>query len=159
MPVWAQGVRIEDILPNFDVFSLGKVLWWMVSGLHIQRLQLWYFEKPGVNVEGLFPDRPFIRMLNPLLAKCVVEEENDCLPDATALLDEIDKCRQIIERNADLIDEKTTRMCKTCGLGTFHSVTDENDLSAMGVRKMGGRRCNVECCDHCGYVQVFFFRD
>jgi hypothetical protein len=32
MPAWAQGVRIEDIRPSFDVFTLGKLLWSLVSG-------------------------------------------------------------------------------------------------------------------------------
>ena len=32
MPGWALSMRLEDIKPSFDVFSLGKVLWSMVSG-------------------------------------------------------------------------------------------------------------------------------
>ncbi len=31
MPGWAYSVRIEAVKPAFDVFSLGKVLWAMIS--------------------------------------------------------------------------------------------------------------------------------
>ena len=31
MPAWAMGKRLDDVQPNFDVFSLGKVLWEMIA--------------------------------------------------------------------------------------------------------------------------------
>ncbi len=74
MPPWAQGVRIEDINPTFDVFSLGKVLWSLVSGQ--PKIIFWYFDNPRYaqyNVEELFPDAPFIQLANPLFKMCIVE--------------------------------------------------------------------------------------
>ena len=40
MPAWAYGRRVDELSPTFDVFSLGKVLWAMVSGKTM--LPLWY---------------------------------------------------------------------------------------------------------------------
>ena len=73
MPGWAMSVRIEDVRPSFDVFSLGKVLWSMVSGQPV--LPLWYFDKPKFNLEHLFRGRPYVHLINAILKKCVVEEE------------------------------------------------------------------------------------
>ncbi len=89
MPPWARDLRIDEVKGTFDVFSLGKVLWWMVSDLQV--LPFWNFERPPYNLEIKFADAPFIKELNPLLRKCIVENEADCLPDAIALLSEIDK--------------------------------------------------------------------
>jgi serine/threonine protein kinase len=43
MPPWAYGRRVEELNPSFDVFSLGKLLWAMVSGKTV--LPLWYHRK------------------------------------------------------------------------------------------------------------------
>lgn len=95
MPGWAMGMRIDKVKPTFDVFSLGKLLWSMVSGKRI--LQLWYFDKDDFNVERLFPESPTIKFANPLFEKCIVENEEDCMADASVLLSEIDNTLEKIE--------------------------------------------------------------
>jgi len=101
MPAWAMGMRIEDIKPNFDIFSLGKVLWSMVSGKSI--LPLWYFNKDNFNVEQLFPKSRGIQFANPLFAKCIVEDEGDCMKDGKVLLSEIDSILESFEVGIDKI--------------------------------------------------------
>ena len=44
-PPWSYGMRLADVQPAFDVFSLAKVLWAMVSGR--PKFPLWYFERPN----------------------------------------------------------------------------------------------------------------
>ncbi len=97
MPAWATGMRIEDVKPTFDVFSLGKVLWSMTSGKHI--LQLWYFDDERFNVERMFPKSANIKWANPLFKKCIVEKEKDCLPNAGVLLAEIDEIITLVENS------------------------------------------------------------
>jgi len=99
MPPWAMGIRIEDVKPSFDVFCLGKVLWSMVSGKPV--LQLWYFDRDRFNVERLFPQSPTIKFANPLFAKCIVEGEESCIPDAGLLLQEIDRIVSRIQLSAE----------------------------------------------------------
>ena len=52
MPPWAYGKRVEELNPSFDVFSLGKVLWAMISGKTV--LPLWYHRKPEYDLSRLF---------------------------------------------------------------------------------------------------------
>ena len=52
-PPWSYSKRLEDVQPAFDVFSLAKVLWAMVSGR--PRFPLWYFDREG---NDLRPDIP-----------------------------------------------------------------------------------------------------
>lgn len=85
MPPWAMGTRQEDPTPAFDVFTLGKLLWAMVSGRH--KLLLWYFRNPEFNLEALFPRDPRMVEVNRLLDRCIVQEEKDCLPSVVELLE------------------------------------------------------------------------
>lgn len=105
MPPWAMGMRIEDIKPSFDIFSLGKALWSMVSGKSI--LPLWYFNRNDFNVEKLFPEAQFIKFANPLFEKCIVEEEKNCIQDAGELLRELDETISSIRLNSDFKQTST----------------------------------------------------
>lgn len=89
MPMWAQGRRIETISPAFDVFCLGKILWWMVSGQPIERLTAWYCDDEqyeDISLTKLFPGDRDVSVLMDVLSKCVVEREDECLKNATELL-------------------------------------------------------------------------
>lgn len=156
MPPWAMGIRLENVKPNFDVFSLGKLLWFMVSAKPI--LQLWYFKKDRFNVEKLFPDSHNIRFANPLFEKCIVEEEENCLKDAGELLKEIDKTISIIEIGADIINLSIERPCKVCGIGKYQLKVNDNQIDA---REFGfndvARKMKIFTCSHCGNVQLFSY--
>src|SRR6185436_16604940 len=67
MPLWAQSMRIDEVEPNFDVFCLGKTLWYMVNGGG--KLLAWYFEDPKFDLGRRFPNRPEMRHMNILLGK------------------------------------------------------------------------------------------
>jgi len=158
MPAWAMGMRIEDIKPSFDVFSLGKLLWSMVSGSPL--LRLWYFDRPGFNLEEKFPDTQSMTLANSLFKKCIVENEEDCLSDATSLLQEVDKVLFIINNNADLISPKVKRRCRVCGIGNYQLFVDSDNVyhaRNFGLQPTGDSTFKIFACNHCGHVQLFFF--
>jgi len=158
MPPWAMGIQIDEVKSTFDVFSIGKLLWSMVSGKSI--LQLWYFDRDRFNVERLFPDSRNIKFANSLFKKCIVEEEKDCMPDAVALLEEIDRIISIIEFNADPIDLDIKRPCKVCGIGKYELVVDDDSIETrnFGFNPAGARKMKIFVCSHCGNVQLFFYQ-
>jgi serine/threonine protein kinase len=153
MPPWAHNTRIDDVKPTFDVFSLGKVLWWMVTGYPVQRLPFWLLEK--ADVSKLHSGAPFISLVNPILKKCVVQEEDDCLANAWKLLGEIDAALDLIDNDADPIGPNSARRCKVCGVGYYRNVSDFNMLRSTGVDPSGSRKARVERCDRCGNIQTF----
>ena len=93
-----------------------------------------------------------------LFSKCIVEEEHDCLPDASALLKEIDKLLTYIVTGADP-DLKVKRICKVCGEGHYINDFGSDDHSAknFGLHDRTGnlRKYKIFACDNCGHVQVF----
>ncbi len=157
MPPWAVHKRLEEVKPSFDVFSLGKLLWAMVSG---SILPFWEIEEPEYNLEVICAKSPYIEMANPLLKKCIVRREEDCLPDATALLEEVNKFLNIIDRSADLIGEDIERSCKVCGIGVYKLIVDRDLLKITNfgfASTSHGITYKLFKCNYCGHIQLFAF--
>ena len=179
MPLWAMGKKIEDLKPTFDVYALGKILWAMISKSNV--LNAHYFEDedyPEYNLELMFPDAPYIKLVNPLLKLCVVEKEKDCLQKASYLLKRIDKTLDLIKEEetnefATKLYQKVDRAskeetftsdmeidCKVCTNGKYKLIADRrrhNDVLSFGLEPRSIRSFNIFRCDNCGNVQLFDF--
>ena len=155
MPIWAQG-QIQDATSAFDVFSLGKLLWSMISDTPF--LRAWYFREDEFNLEMKFPKSKYTHLLNSLLDKCVVERESDCLPSAGSLLEEVDEVLSVINANADLIHPEIERKCKVCGRGTYQMHLDQENPHSFGLNHVSGYSYKIFLCDNCGHMQTFAFR-
>lgn len=155
MPGWAMGVRIDQVNPAFDVFSLGKLLWSMISGRPI--LQLWYYSKDNYNLEKMFPDSPHMRFANELFSMCIVEEEQECIPDAPSMLEKIKSLIGIIEIGGEKLDLDIQRKCKVCGVGLYQLVAkdDQMQIQNFGFQPAGNRTMRIFTCNYCGHVQLF----
>jgi serine/threonine protein kinase len=159
MPPWAMGIRIEDIKPSFDVFSLGKLIWSMISTTPI--LQLWYFDEDSFDLRTMFPHIPEMAMLNQFFARCIVQYEPNCLRDASELLEELDGMMRLLKLSTDLEYNRINPRCRLCGLGKYSEMIDRNitDLHNFGLQPAGTRTFKIFKCDRCGNVQVFAFGD
>lgn len=156
MPAWAMGMRVEDIKPSFDVFSLGKLLWSMLSGKLI--LRLWYFDRGEFNVEKMFPNNRLMSLANQLFRKCIVENEADCLPNAIVFLKEVDSFLSLMDNNADVIAPDIRRQCKVCGIGNYELIVEKGNrghLEAFGLHPNVGAPFKIFACDYCGNIQLF----
>jgi serine/threonine protein kinase len=148
MPAWAMGMRLEDVRPSFDVFSLGKVLWSMVSGK--PRLQLWYLHEERFELETMFPQSTDVRWARQILDRCIVERERDCLANAGELLRLVDTVLPAVRRHSQVIGESVPRICRACGLGHY------NEPSGQALALQQAFRIFI--CRHCGHTE-FFYRD
>lgn len=139
MPGWAMGVRMDDVKPNFDVFSLGKLLWSMVSGKPF--LRLWYFLEPEFDLERMFASEPAVRWATRIFRKCIVEREADCLNDAGELLMLVDETIGALRIGGQVLRKKDGfhLRCNVCGLGSFY------------VKIPYGGEDMVVFCDNCGH--------
>ena len=160
MPPWAMRVRLEEVKPSFDVFSLGKTIWSMVSSKSTT-LPLWYHRRESFDVQRMFPRSPQMEFLNRLIDKCIVENEEDCWPDASWLLVQIDDTLRALELGADPIGD-FNRPCRVCGFGTYSKqiadIKDEDRRSTrnFGLEPKGSAGFKIFICSHCGHVQLFF---
>ena len=92
---------MDDVKPNFDVFSLGRVLWSMISGERF--LRLWYHHHPDFDLQALFPNNLAMDWAARILDKCVVEHERDCLDDTAELLAEVDQAIEALTHGAQIL--------------------------------------------------------
>lgn len=95
MPEWAKNKRQDDLKKNFDVFALGKVIWYMISGKRI--FNLWYFDQSDNDLSELFPE--FGReasIVNKLISGCVTEKWPD---------QEFEDAHDLLEAIRNTIDE------------------------------------------------------
>ena len=148
MPPWAMGVRVEDITPSFDVYSLGKLLWSMVNPGEI--LRLWYYDRPEFDLEQLYPNTPYVHLARILFRKCIVENEEDCLGNAVDLLPVVDKLLQIIDGQGDIVADDVKRACKVCGLGHYEPYDGSTQFIMDHTREW-----NIFACDYCKNLQLF----
>jgi len=153
MPGWAQTMRVADVTPAFDVFSLGKLLWVMVAGQ--PRMPLWYFTHPDFDLLKKFPESIGIVLVQEILSRTVVEFEKDCLATAGELLAMITRVIGVLERGLDAPRRNGMR-CRVCGLGEYvHD--DHKQLTASHMILGPGNRVQFYICTNCGHIDWFYF--
>ena len=149
-PTWTHGKRLTHVQPTFDVFSLAKVLWGMVSG-H-PKFPLHYFDHEDNDLRKMFPDEPAIHFIHEILRKCVVEFENEMKAlDAGELLAEVDTAIGAASYGCQLPGRNRRMNCRFCGSGTYqpvdrHPITGITDTVYERIYFM---------CDHCGHLESF----
>ena len=173
MPPWAHtGARIDDVTPSFDVFSLGKLIWSMLSGQLV--LPYWYWAKERYNLCELFPASSHMAMVNQeILSSSIVEEERSCLTDGGQLLARVDAVIEALEAGGSVVGNETMT-CKVCGrdhykilygeelrtlvvpsrdsterMSTFHDLLRSNRVLTVQVAR----------CGYCGNLALFNFPD
>ena len=159
MPAWAMGLRLTEVQPNFDVFSLGKVLWAMIAGQPI--LQLWYHHKPQFNLGEMFPDNESIAFAQKILDRTVVEEPTDCLKNATELLASVDWAIEALTMKFRIVDGDLIRKCLVCGTGNYQQIVDHDATQQrnFGLEVISQPKFRIFVCAGCGHSQLFYSMD
>ena len=151
-PPWSYGMRLADVQPSFDVFSLAKVLWAMVCCR--PKFPLWYFDKPEYDLRQMFPDESAIQFVHELLKKCVVESESEIsLHDADELLGEVDIAVAALSYGGQLPGRNAKMRCRFCGVGTYEK---SKSFPIVGNLSTGNKR-TYYLCDHCGHLESFIW--
>ena len=151
-PPWSYGKRLADVRPAFDVFSMAKVLWAMVTGR--PKFPLWYFDRDENDLRHMFPNEPAIQFVHEILTKCVVEYEDETrLHDADELLGEIDTTIAALSQGCQLPGRNRRMQCRFCGIGTY---TKSESFPIVGNLGAGQER-NYFLCSHCGHLESFIW--
>ena len=173
MPPWVHtGARIDDVDPSFDVFSLGKLIWSMLSGQRL--LPYWYWAKEQYNLSELFPTESHLALVNrEILSVSIVEEKRSCLTDGGQLLARVDAVIEALKAGGSVVGDETMT-CKVCGRGHYKFLYGE-ELRTLAVpssdfyrtvsssddllRSNGVLTVRVARCGHCGNLALFNFPD
>lgn len=162
-PELADG-KAEDVTTRSDVYSLGKVLYWLASGGKIfDREQ---HEAPKYN---LTTDRlnPAYFMLNALLRKAITYNPLDRFENAAILSQKISKLILQVDAKGNHIDINTPQQCSFCRIGKYDIRIDMRNASGekfdhmkwqlerFGLSRNGEPRWIIMVCDNCAHVAFF----
>ena len=151
-PPWSYTKHLVDVQPTYDVFSLAKLLWAMVSGR--PKFPLWYFDSEEDDLRRMFPNEPATQYVHEILAKCVVQFENQTrLQNASELLEEIDAAILAVSSGSQIPGIKFKMRCRFCGIGTYEKASA---YSIAGNLRTDYER-NYFLCGHCGHLESFLW--
>lgn len=152
--------KTDNVQPYADVYSLGKLLYWMLSG-HIFAREKHRDEKYDL-ARGTRGSE--YHLINRFLDRMIVSDPAKRFSTGKQVLEELHILIEGIEKRAHCIDIKTPQPCLYCGLGFYQmeassiqipghplSLTVQN----FGFTSYGGSQWLIMVCDHCGNVQIF----
>jgi serine/threonine protein kinase len=163
--------KADEVRPSCDVYSLGKLLYWIMSGGTM--LPRERHKEPSYNLIEKQPDTASF-LVYELLNKTVVESQAGRLHNAAALADEVAILIRRIEMGAHAINLSAPQGCNYCGLGSYEVVVDTRkcergmkfwevysaqllEYGVGGLDRMGlvNTHWLIFRCDHCGNIQYF----
>jgi serine/threonine protein kinase len=165
-PRWYMAPELEDgrldlVTSRSDVYSLGKLLYWMLTGQTFSREK---HHDPDFDITaGSKSSVPFL--VYELLDTMIVRDPAMRLADAGQVCDAVGVLRRRIEMNAHAIGKGIPQPCGYCGIGTYQfavhhgarakSGSHPTDVANFGFQAVGNSRWIISVCDHCGNVQMF----
>jgi serine/threonine protein kinase len=168
-PELAHGIA-DEVTPAADVYSLGKVLYWMLSGKIFDR-EMHRAERFDLTKGERQPHYYFVY---DLFDRTIVEKPERRLKDANQVAEAVEDIIRRIEVNAHHIAPDTPQTCMYCGVGLYQRVVDEparlnyypvdySDTTNFGLQPRGnfhGPSSSIPlwlimACDYCGNVQMF----
>jgi len=152
--------RTDDIGPWSDVYSLGKLLYWMMAG------QIFSREKHREAKYKLTNGRTdaAIFFIYELLDQMIVNEPAKRLKEAKVVAEEIERAIRRIQMNAHPVDLTAPQLCNYCGIGLYQMRQASDDYERFipagcwwntGMVVEGTKSYFILVCDHCGNVQMF----
>lgn len=152
--------RTEDISPASDVYALGKILYWLLTGNIFAREKL---HDPKYDLAVLKPCRESY-LLNELLDKMIVFESIKRFKNGNAVLNEFESIVKRINMGNNSIGSEIPQTCIYCGKGSYKQVvhnepgdnTSYNELkNKFGWTSVGSTTWIIFVCDYCANVQIF----
>jgi Protein kinase domain len=147
-PPEAEHGRLDEPDPRFDVYSLGKVIYWCLSGGRMFPRER--FDAPGHSLVELLKGSGLDRV-NRLLSQMVVEDPQARLGSMTDVVLAIDETIATIHGRASM------DRCSACGVGRFDSTSFKiaGGTFHFKVEKHDGTTplLGVEVCTNCGHIR------
>jgi len=160
----------QQVIPTTacDVYSLGNLLYWMLSGKYLFRENHRTREYDLLKSTG---NRHYER-INRILDRCVVEQPQQRFASARPLVRAVREVITLVEQKKNVIRFGIYQKCIYCGLGNYEQVIDWDPAKSEEPNYYIGRKANfatygyrleprtkkkwhVAACDYCGHVILF----
>lgn len=155
--------RQDEIIPASDVYSLGKLFYWLLSGQTLPRerhndppYDLRQKARPGFEAN-------FMAGIYGVLNATIVEDPSKRLPEATILHTIVERLIIRYDHRFHTIGLHVPQHCNYCGIGSYQPISrvesgsfpghSPPDSSNFGLGNKNGWLILV--CQHCAHVQTF----
>jgi serine/threonine protein kinase len=148
----AEGGRVGDVTPATDVYVMGKILYWLLTGRRLPREDLL---APGWRLAEHVP-QPAAEHLTRFLGNLLKRDPRERLPDAGQVANAFRSTRRVILGNYNAVGAPG-QPCRYCGLGTYHDWYGGSlSLFPVGVAPAGHNgEWKLLRCDQCGHIEIF----
>jgi serine/threonine protein kinase len=151
-----EGGRVENITPKCDIYSLGKVLYWLLSNgkmLPREKHREVEYDLKGKNDGTLLGwNNIYMEHINRILDVTIVADPEK-RRNADNLLILIRKATRLISKEFTPIDKELPRPCTYCGQGVYREIPISSIYS--GLHLIDIEKWQVFICNACGHVQFF----
>jgi serine/threonine protein kinase len=157
-PELADG-RTGSIYPSCDVYSLGKLLYWMINDRVFDREKFkqydWDLRKKPEYADS-------IHFIYEIFDKTIVENPSDRFENGNQLAKSVDKIIAILQKDGRFLDANIPSKCIFCGNGKYavFAIPTSNygnvklsDFFHQFQNKSEKAFCLV--CENCGNIQFF----
>lgn len=131
--------RMDDPKPSSDVYSLGKLLYYVLSGRSFARER---YRDTTYDLRGPNADTRLFFVYE-LLDKTIVANPYERFQNARELLDNLDSVIMRMEKDAHVLNMQVPQDCLYCVVGRYQAMTG------------GGSHELRLICMNCGNIQVF----
>ena len=143
----------QDVAPTADVYSLGKVVYWVLTGKTFSREK--HRQQP-FSLVALKQDERF-EHFSQVLDSMIVAAPSERLKDANMAWQRLERACRLFLDGYRAIGVRPSR-CDYCGLGPYqmlrtHSSTDLHNT--LGIASVGSPRWRIFCCANCGHLLYF----
>jgi serine/threonine protein kinase len=154
--------RCGNIKPSADIYSLGKVFYWMLCGGG-RIFDRENFRDPEWELKERMPDSYAkggnIRTehITRLLDLMIVFKPTDRI-SLNEIIPMTQQIQSLIERGLNPIG-KCPQRCTYCGEGKYETIPSDDSTalhsSGLGLSLLGGVKWKLLACPKCGHIQLF----
>ncbi len=152
--------RSNEIGPHTDVYSLGKIGYWLFSGGKIYNRERHREVRFDLCLQGKEHWRHYF---NDFLDGATHPEPKRRIPDVPHLIIAFDEVRKALMDGIRYLDTNVEQRCAFCGLGVYSTVIDFRadgrhhgmEVNNFGFQAIGASEWLILACNVCGNVQSF----
>jgi serine/threonine protein kinase len=147
-----------EVTPAADVYSLGKLLYWLVSGGRVFSREK---HRDGsfnlLQQETSYPRIYHLAHINEVLDKMIVGRPEGRLQNARLVREQLDRLRHLIAGNFPPLISSLNHICRYCGSGGYRLALSPNTTSIhnFGFNPVGMPDWRGMRCDRCGHIELF----
>jgi Protein kinase domain len=153
-PEYEEG-RVENPTVAGDIYSLGKLFYFMLTGEIFAREK---HRTPTWDLVKKFKDDSF-EHVNRMFDFMIVENPSNRFENMQKVFDNLELVRYCMEGRYPVLDPTRGITCRFCGLGNYtvylHTKSAPGDISNAGFGPVTGTQWRSLRCERCGHLELF----